>query len=106
MKLKETNPVLKKLKEKNHRRILASEMRAFGGLDMVKAEWMFPVGVEPKSVSPQRLDVQPLGGGVVLRFPAERMRRGHNGLAEGCVVLHPSATHAWRWRHRRAGQRA
>lgn len=43
---------------------------------------------------------------IVLQFPAERIRRGRDiGLAEGCMVLHLSATQAWRWRHRRARQR-
>jgi len=43
---------------------------------------------------------------VVLQFPTQRIRHGRDiGLAEGCKVLRPSPSQAWRWRHRRGGSR-
>ena len=46
-----------------------------------------------------------LADAVVLRFPVERVRQGqHSGLAEGCGVLRPSRSQAWRWRHPRGGE--
>jgi len=46
-----------------------------------------------------------LAEAIVLRFPAERIQQGqHIGLAEGCKVLRPCRSQAWRWQHPCGGE--
>lgn len=57
-------------------------MRATAGFKvMTKAEWLFPD--EPPINSEPTPPCKHQGGGVVLRFPIERVRHGRKGLAGG-----------------------